>query len=82
MKINYTAYNNKNAIIRLKSPRASVKANPKIAYEKRSDLIEGFLLVELIKAANTIPTPIPAPANPIVVSPAPIIFALLIIIFI
>ena len=77
--MSYTAYNNKNAIINEKSPSASVKAKPKIAYENKSDLIDGFLDVEFIKAANTIPTPIPAPANPIVVSPAPIIFALAII---
>lgn len=78
---NYTAYNKRNAIISENNPSASVKANPKIAYENKSDLIEGFLDVPLIKAAKTIPTPIPAPANPIVVSPAPIIFALTIMIY-
>jgi hypothetical protein len=73
--IDYAAYSSRNAIIRANSPIASVRANPKIVYENNCGLNEGFLEVELIKAANTSPIPTPAPASPIVANPDPIILA-------
>ena len=50
---------------------ASVKANPKIAILKSSSLKEGFLEIPTTNAPNTVPIPTPAPANPMVASPAP-----------
>jgi len=71
----YAAYSSRNAIIKANSPIASVRANPKIVYWNNCGLNEGFLEVELIKAANTSPIPTPAPASPIVANPDPMILA-------
>ena len=78
-KQNYTTYNNKKAIIRANKPVASAKANPKIAYENSCPLSEGFLATPKISAPKTTPIPIPAPINPVVAKPVPIIFAACII---
>ena len=43
----------------------------KIAYLKRSSLIDGFLAKDNNRAAKMKPIPIPAPANPEVDKPAP-----------
>ncbi len=65
----------KKAIIKAKSPIASVSANPRIVNPKSCCLNEGFLANEFTKAAKTIPIPAPTPASPIVAKPAPICFA-------
>ena len=54
---------------------ASAKANPKIAYENSCPLREGFLATPNIRAPKTTPIPTPAPINPVVANPVPIIFA-------
>lgn len=56
-------YNKRKAIIRQKSPVASAKANPKIAYWNNWARNEGFLAVASIKLPNTNPIPTPAPAT-------------------
>ena len=71
----YTAYNNKNEIIKQNNPVASDKANPKIANGNNVSFNDGFLDTPWIKAENTIAIPIPAPNNPIVEIPAPIYLA-------
>ena len=65
----------KNAIINAKSAIASVKANPKIAYLKRSSFKEGFLAKASNREPKIAPIPTPAPAKPKVDRPAPIFFA-------
>jgi hypothetical protein len=72
---NYATYNSKNAIIKANKPVASEKANPNIAYENNCPLKDGFLETPSINAPNTTPIPTPAPINPVVASPVPIIFA-------
>lgn len=62
--------------MRAKSPVASLRAKPRIAYENSCERIAGFLLVAVISPANTVPIPTPAPISPIVARPEPIIFAL------
>lgn len=53
------------------NPIASVKANPNIANENKSDFKEGFLDVADTKFPNIIPAPIAAPVKPIVaIAPA------------
>ena len=71
----YRAKRNKKTIISAKRAIASVKANPKIAILKSSSFKDGFLEIPITKAPNTVPIPTPAPAKPIVASPAPIYFA-------
>src|SRR5690606_35590284 len=66
-------YNNKNAIINANKPVASAKANPNIAYENNCPRKEGFLDTPIIKAPKTTPIPTPAPINPVVAKPVPII---------
>ena len=68
---NYSANNIKNAIINENKAIASVKANPRMASLNNSSFIEGFLDTPITKAPNTVPIPTPAPASPIVASPAP-----------
>ena len=75
----YATYNSKNAIISANNPVASEKANPRIAYENNCPLKEGFLDTLIIKPPITTPIPIPAPINPVVAKPVPIIFAACII---
>lgn len=75
MSLQNYEYNNKKAIIRAKSPVASDKANPRMAYANNCGLNAGFLDVAVIKPENTIPIPTPAPAKPIVANPAPMYFA-------
>ena len=60
-------YENKitNAITRAKSAIASTRANPNIVIVKTSFLAAGFLPTAVIKAAKTLPIPIPAPITPI-----------------
>lgn len=69
--IYYTAYNNKNDIIKQNNPVASLNANPNIAYVNNVLLIDGLRDVPFINALNTNAIPIPAPNNPIVAIPAP-----------
>ena len=66
-------YENKitNAITRAKSAIASTRANPNIVIVKTSFLAAGFLPTAVIKAAKTLPIPIPAPITPITANPAP-----------
>ncbi len=71
----YKANNSKKAIIKANSAIASVRANPKIAILNNSSFKEGFLEIPITNAPNTVPIPIPAPANPIVAKPAPTYFA-------
>jgi hypothetical protein len=61
----------KKAIINANKPTASVNANPKIADLNNSFLKELFLAEAIKKDPKTIPTPAPAPVNPIVAKPAP-----------
>ena len=71
----YATYKRRKAIIKANNPVASEKANPKIAYENNCDLKEGFLATPKIRAPNTTPIPTPAPINPVVAKPVPIILA-------
>lgn len=64
----------RNAIINAKRPTASVNANPSIAYLNRRCSSLGLRDNPNIKEPKTIPTPVPAPASPIVASPAPTAF--------
>jgi len=75
----YATYNSKKAIIKANRPVASANANPKIAYENNWPLKAGFLDTPIISAPNTTPIPTPAPINPVVASPVPIILAACII---
>jgi hypothetical protein len=75
----YATYNSRKAIIKAKRPVASANANPKIAYENNWPLKAGFLDTPIINAPNTTPIPTPAPINPVVASPVPIILAACII---
>lgn len=59
------------ATIKANNPTASVKANPNIAYLNNFSSTPGFLDNPKIKLPKTIPTPTPAPVNPIVANPAP-----------
>merc|ERR1712071_252241 len=68
----YRANRIKNDIIRQKSPIASDRANPKIAYEKSCCFNDGFLAYPMIKLPKTVPIPAPLPAAPTVAAPAPI----------
>ena len=70
--IDYNAKRIKNAIINEKSAMASVSANPRIASLNNSSFKEGFRETPITNAPNTVPIPTPAPASPIVASPAPI----------
>lgn len=54
---------------------ASVRANPKIEYEKSCFVKDGFRATAVIKEPKTIPIPAPHPARAIVAAPAPITFA-------
>lgn len=69
----YTAYKSKKAIIRANNPVASAKAKPSIAYANNCPLNEGFLATPSIRAPKTTPIPTPAPINPVVANPVPII---------
>lgn len=60
----------------LKSPIASVIANPKIVRENKLERKEGLRAVALIILPKTIPIPTPAPPNPEEAKPAPIYLAL------
>jgi hypothetical protein len=75
----YATYNNRKAIIKAKRPVASANANPNIAYANNWPLKAGFLDTPIIKAPNTTPIPTPAPINPVVANPVPIILAACII---
>ena len=61
----------RKAIIREKSPMASDKANPRIAYENNCGFNDGFLAYPMIKLPKTVPIPAPDPATPTVAAPAP-----------
>ena len=61
---------------------ASENAKPNIAYENNWPLKDGFLATPNIKAPNTTPIPTPAPINPVVAKPVPIILAACIIFYI
>ena len=74
MKV-YNAKSIKKPIISENKAIASVNANPKIASLNNSSFNEGFLETPSTSAPNTVPIPTPAPANPIVASPAPTNFA-------
>jgi hypothetical protein len=50
-----------------------------MAYENNCPLKEGFLATPNINAPKTTPIPIPAPIQPVVASPVPIILAACII---
>lgn len=71
LKKYYNAKRIKNAIINENSAIASVNAKPKIASLNNSSFNEGFREVPITNAPNTVPIPTPAPANPMVASPAP-----------
>jgi hypothetical protein len=75
LRLNYRANSSRNAIIRANSPVASERANPRIAYWNSCGRRAGFRDVPVISPENTIPIPTPAPASPIVASPAPTNFA-------
>merc|ERR1712176_904654 len=62
----------KKDIISEKSPIASDKANPKIAYEKSCGFNDGLRAWPMIKLPKTVPIPAPDPAQPTVAAPAPI----------
>lgn len=68
-------YRRRNDIIRANRPVASDRAKPRILYVKRAFRREGFRDEPWIRAANTIPTPIPAPVRPSVAIPDPIYLA-------
>jgi hypothetical protein len=68
-------YRTRNEIISAKSPVASARANPKIAYEKSCPRRAGFRAVEAIRDEKILPIPIPAPVSPIAANPAPMYFA-------
>ncbi len=55
---------------------ASAKAKPRIAYANNCPLRLGFLATPKISAPKTTPIPTPAPINPVVANPVPIIFDL------
>lgn len=57
--------------MRQKSPIASERANPRMAYEKSWPLREGFLAKPMIKLPKMLPIPAPEPATPTVAAPAP-----------
>ena len=59
-----------NETIRANSPVASDRANPRTAQWNSWFLTLGFRDVPWIRAQNTIPTPIPAPARAKVAIPA------------
>ena len=61
--------------MREKRAIASVSAKPNMASLKSSPCKEGFLDTPKTKAPKTVPIPTPAPASPIVASPAPKNFA-------
>ena len=61
--------------MRLKSPVASAKANPKIANVNNCALTWGLRAVDAIKEEKISPIPIPAPIKPEQANPAPIYFA-------
>ena len=54
---------------------ASTRAKPNIVMVKTSFLAAGFLPTAVIKAAKTLPIPIPAPITPITAKPAPNYFS-------
>ena len=64
-----------NQTIRANRPVASDRANPRTAYWNSWFLTLGFRDVPWIRAQNTIPTPIPAPARAKVAIPAPMYLA-------
>ena len=53
---------------------ASVNANPNKQIRNKRFSRRGFRATANIKAPNTVPIPIPAPAKPITADPAPINF--------
>merc|ERR1719361_3233984 len=61
----------RKATMRQKSPIASDKANPRIAYEKSCCFREGFLAYPMMREPKTEPIPAPDPATPTVAAPAP-----------
>ena len=71
----YTPNNNKNAIIKPNKAMASVKANPKIARRNNSSFSFGLRETANTRDPKIFPIPNAAPANPILVNPAPINFA-------
>lgn len=75
MSLIYKPNRIKKDIISEKSPIASDKANPRIAYENNCGLSDGFLAYPITKLPNTVPIPAPEPAHPTVAAPAPINFA-------
>jgi hypothetical protein len=68
-------YRTRNETISAKSPVASARANPRIAYENSCPLRAGFRAVDEISDEKICPIPIPAPVSPIAASPAPMYFA-------
>ena len=65
----------RKAIIKANRAMASVRANPRIQILKRSSDRSGFLETPMMNAPKTRPIPAPAPASPVVDSPAPISLA-------
>jgi len=71
----YYEYSRRKLIIRANSPVASDRANPRILYVNSAFRRDGFRDEPWIRAANTIPTPIPAPVSPSVAIPEPMYLA-------
>lgn len=67
--------------MRANSPVASANANPNIAYANNCPLRDGFRATPNMRAPNTTPIPTPAPINPVVAKPVPMILAACIILF-
>merc|ERR1719309_1763453 len=61
----------RKAIMRQKSPMASDRANPRMAYENSCCFRLGFLAYPMMRDPNTDPIPAPDPATPTVAAPAP-----------
>ena len=61
----------KKAINSAKRAIASVKAKPIIAYLNKVASKDGLRAIPLIRAANIVPIPTPAPVRPIAARPAP-----------
>jgi hypothetical protein len=71
----YSANNSRNTTIKANSAIASVSANPNIAILNSSSFKLGFLAIPKTSAPKTVPIPTPAPASPMVASPAPMYLA-------
>jgi len=70
--IDHNANKIRKATIRQKSPIASERAKPRIAYENSCCFKLGFLAYPMMRLPNTVPIPAPDPATPTVAAPAPI----------